>query len=104
MELSEHMVWAELLLDMAHVRDKLPGEYLRIKASWEHIDFYEEHGPRLLPRLLDLPRSKAGTASRFVIGQLLTLQVLHDSMEDQEFQKGGCGQRTPRVHQSISQF
>ncbi len=77
------MVWAELLLDVAHVRDNVhctraDGDlclphYLCIKASWEHIHFYEEHG-----RLTSF-EGRNGPITKRLVGQLLTLQVLNDN-------------------------
>ena len=98
------MVWAKLLLDVAHVRDNVQ-ELLEIFA-YPNIFVPRFHGNMLTyTRSLDAGlavfegrNGRNGPITRKLVSQLLTLQVLNDSME-----VSISGQRTPGLHQRIPQ-
>ena len=95
------MVWAKLLLDVAHVRDNVQ-ELLEIFA-YPNIFVPRFHGNMLTyTRSLDAGlaafEGRNGPITRKLVSQLLTLQVLNDSME-----VSISGQRTPGLHQRIPQ-
>ena len=78
------MVWAELLLDVAHVRDNVQ-ELLEIFA-YPSTFVSRFHGniltfTRSLDAELDTFEARNGLITKRQISQLLTLQVLNDSME-----------------------
>ena len=78
------MVWAELLLDVAHVRDNVQ-ELLEIFA-YPSTFVSRFHGniltfTRSLDADLDMFQNRNGLITKRQISKLLTLQVLNDSME-----------------------